>query len=132
MNSTELLGVLHRSVGQRSASIDRAWAWAYVAQVVALTDMLSSEGVPPASCWVEPRMAWALDDLAFAGANTEPVPVPAVAPDDVDGVLSAALTWMAEDCDSVDPEAGQVEVTACRQSSRRAKAALRDFRASAR
>ena len=131
MNSIDLLGTLHNRVTQREAGVDRAWAWAYIAQVVALTDMLASSGVPPASCWVEPRMAWAMDDLAFAGADTEPIAVPVVPADDVERVLCTVLAWMADDCDALSVNTEPDQALACRRSSRRAKAALRDFRASA-
>ena len=39
MDTTTWLGALHRRISTRRSTLDRAWAWAYVAQAVALAQL---------------------------------------------------------------------------------------------
>ena len=131
MDTSPWLAGLHRRISSRRSTLDRAWAWAYVAQVVALTDLLASpSAVPTPACWVEPRMAWAMDDLAYAGADTEPLPVPLIAAGDIDEVLRTVLRRLIDAASIPSPSATHGQVAACAQTVDRASAALRDYASS--
>ena len=133
MDTSTLLAALHRRISSRRSPLDRAWAWAHVAQVVALTDLLASpSAVPTAACWVEPRMAWAMDDLAYAGADTAPLPVPAIATRDIDEVLRTVLRRLIDAASIPSPHATDAQAAACAQAAKRARAALRDYASSMR
>lgn len=131
MDTTTWLGALHRRISTRRSTVDRAWAWAYVAQAVALADLLSTPStIPTAACWVEPRMAWAMDDLAYAGADTDPLPVPAIARADIDEVLRTVLRRLIDTARTPGPNTTTEQAAACAQAIDRARAALRDYAAS--
>ena len=131
MDTTTWLSTLHRRISSRRSTLDRAWAWAYVAQAVALADLLTTPStLPTAACWVEPRMAWALDELAYAGARTDPLPVPVISPAEADEVLRTVLRRLIDTARTPSPNTTTEQAAACAQAVDRARAALRDYAAS--
>lgn len=131
MDTSTWLAALHQRISTRRSTLDRLWAWAHVAQTVALADLLATPStIPTPACWVEPRMAWAMDDLAYAGARTDPLPVPLIEPVGTDDVLRTVLHHLIDTGQAPGRYATPEQAAACAQAVDRACAALRDYAAS--
>jgi hypothetical protein len=131
MDTSTWLAALHQRISTRRSTLDRLWAWAHVAQTVALADLVATpSAIPTPACWVEPRMAWAMDDLAYAGARTDPFPVPLIDPADVDEVLRTVLRRLIDTGQAPGDHATRETAAACAEAVDRARAALRDYAAS--
>jgi hypothetical protein len=121
MDLPEWLTAVDDQIASRSTPADRAWAWCWVIRGLALRDLL---GAPPGTTtdavWVEPQMAWSMDDLADAGARTDPPTLAAIATDDIPAVIPPALRRLLEVTDVDDPRMPMGLVDACGYAARRA------------
>lgn len=121
MDLPEWLASLDDQISSRSTPADRAWAWCWVIRALALRDLLDAPpGTTTDAVWVEPQMAWAMDDFADAGARTDPPSVPAIATADIPAVIPPALRRLLEVTDVDDPRMPMGLVDACGYAARRA------------
>ena len=121
MDLPEWLASLDDQIASRSTPADRAWAWCWVIRGLALRDLLDAPpGTTTDAVWVEPQMAWAMDDLADAGARTDPPTLPAIATADIPALIGPALRRLLDVTDVDDPRMPMGLVDACGYASRRA------------
>ena len=121
MDLPEWLASLDDQIASRSTPADRAWAWCWVIRGLALRDLLDAPpGTTTDAVWVEPQMAWAMDDLADAGARTDPPTLAAIAAADIPAVVGPALRRLLEVTDVDDPRMPMGLVDACGYAARRA------------
>lgn len=121
MDLPEWLASLDDQIAVRSTPADRAWAWCWVIRALALRDLLyTPPGTTTDAVWVEPQMAWAMDDLADAGARTDPPTLPAIATADIPAVIPPALRRLLAVSDVDDPRMPMGLVDACGYAARRA------------
>ncbi len=124
MDLTTWMATVEADINRRPGTADRTWAWAYVIRAIALNDLLSAPPGPTTDAvWVEPQMAWAMDDLVDAGVRTPPPAVPSVAEGDVRTVLTAALRRLILVASIDDPRLPMPLVDACGYAVRRAAVA---------
>jgi hypothetical protein len=124
MDLTTWMATVEADINRRTGTADRTWAWAYVIRAIALNDLLSAPpGQTTDAVWVEPQMAWAMDDLVDAGVRTPPPPVPDVAAADVRTVLTASLRRLILVASIDDPRLPMPLVDACGYAVRRAAVA---------
>jgi hypothetical protein len=124
MDLTTWMATVEADINRRTGTADRTWAWAYVIRAIALYDLLASPpGHTTDAVWVEPQMAWAMDDLVDAGVRTPPPTVPDVDPPDVRTVLTASLRRLIVVASVDDPRLPMPLVDACGYAVRRAAVA---------
>jgi len=124
MDPTGWLSSVDEHIASRPTPADRAWAWCWVIRQLALRDMLEAPpGTTTDAVWVEPQMAWAMDDLADAGAHTRPPTLPAIDTADIPTVIGPALRRLLEVTDVEDPRMPMGLVDACTYAARRASIA---------
>jgi hypothetical protein len=124
MDLTTWMATVEADINRRTGTADRTWAWAYLIHAIARHDLLTAPpGTTTDAVWVEPQMAWALDDLVDAGVRTPPPTVPAVAAADVRAVLTAALRRLILVASADDPRLPMPLVDACGYAARRAAVA---------
>lgn len=73
-------------------------------------------------------MAWALDDLAYAGARTDPLPVPVISPAETNEVLRTVLRRLIDTARTPSPNTTTEQAAAAGSRSR--TRSLRDYAAS--
>ena len=71
-----------------------------------------------------------MDDLAYAGARTDPLRVPVITPAEIDEVLRTVLRRLIDTARTPSPHTTTEQAAACAQAVERARAALRDYAAS--
>jgi hypothetical protein len=121
MDLPEWLASLDDQIASRSTPADRAWAWCWVIRSLALRDLLDAPpGTTTDAVWVEPQMAWAMDDLADAGARTDPPTLATIATADIPALIPPALRRLLEVTDVEDPRMPMGLVDACGYAARRA------------
>ena len=131
MDTSTWIDRLDATIARRPRAADRAFAWAHIAQRIALSDLLTCPpDLPSAACWVEPRMAWILDDLTSAGARSDPIAVPDIEAADTAVVLAAVLDRLIVAAAAPDRRATSEQIDACAGAVTRATAARRDLAAS--
>lgn len=124
MDVSDWIDLIDARIARRSRAADRAWAWAHVAHLIAVNDLLTDRS---AACWVEPRMAWTLDDLASAGTRTDPIRLPLVDPADTPEALEQILDRLILTAGAADRHATAAQADACAQAVTRAVAARHDY-----
>lgn len=128
MDISDWIDLIDARIARRPRAADRAWAWAHIAHLIALNDLLTDRSTAPsAACWVEPRMAWTLDDLASAGTRTDPVRLPLVDPADTPEALQQILDRLILTAGAPDAHATAAQADACAQALTRAVAARHDY-----
>lgn len=128
MDTSTVIARIDRSVDRLPRALERTCAWAWIAQAIAQRDLLGDPAGPPsASCWVEPRMAWILEDLASVGVRTDPIPVPTISADDVAPVLATVLDRLVASAGAPPLRATQAQVDAIVRTLARAVAAREDL-----
>lgn len=128
MDIADWIDLIDARIARRSRAADRAWAWAHIAHLIALNDLLTDRSTAPsAACWVEPRIAWTLDDLASAGTRTDPVRLPLVDPADTPEALQRVLDRLILTAAAPDAHATAAQADACAQAVTRAVAARLDY-----
>jgi len=121
MDPTGWLSAVDDQIASRATPADRAWAWCQVIRGLALRDLLEAPpGTTTDAVWVEPQMAWAMDDLADAGAHTTPLVLPALDTVDIPAVIGPALRCLLAVTDVDDPRMPMGLVDACAYTARRA------------
>lgn len=107
------------------SSAERASAWARVAHSLALADLASAPpGITTDAIWVEPAMAWTLDDLDDAGVPRRTVNLLPLAPGDEHDALAACLRRLISTLSENDPLAPLAVVDACATAAGRASTAF--------
>lgn len=128
MDIADWVDLIDARIARRPRAADRAWAWAHIAHLIALNDLLTDRSTgPSAACWVEPRIAWTLDDLASAGTRTDPVRLPLVDPADTPEALQRVLDRLILTAGTSDAHATAAQADACAQAVTRAVAARLDY-----
>ena len=124
MDLPEWLATVDDHIASRATPADRAWAWCWVIRHLALRDLLDAPpGTTTDAVWVEPQMAWAMDDLTDAGAHTRPPTLPAIATVEIPAVIGPALRRLLDVTDVDDPRMPIGLVDACGYAARRAAVA---------
>ncbi len=128
MDRTTMIARIDASVDRLPRALERTCAWAWIAHVIAQADLLGDSAIPPsASCWVEPRMAWILEDLAGVGVRTDPIPVPTISPGHVATVLATVLDRLVASAGAPPLRATPAQVDATVRTLARALAARADL-----
>ena len=105
MDTTTWLGALHRRISTRRSTLDRAWAWAYVAQAVALADLLSTPStVPPPRAGSNPGWPGRWTSSPAPAPAPTPSPCPSSPPPDTDEALRTVLRRLIDAARTVEPE----------------------------
>lgn len=123
MNATAWIDEVAADIDSRPGMGERTWCWAHVVRTVALGDLLTANGRESNAIWVEPAMAWALEDLADAGVRTQPPQTPPLEPGSERQLMSAALLRLIADATGDDPTLPMPLVDACGDTARRAAVA---------
>ena len=128
MDLTTWIATVEADINRRPGLAERTWAWAYLIRAIALNDLLAAPpGTTTDAVWVEPQMAWTMDDLVDAGVHTTAPTVPEVAAGDVRAVLTAALRRLILVASADDPRLPMPLVDACGYAVRRAALAHHAF-----
>lgn len=128
MDRTTVIARIDESVDRLPRALERTCAFAWIAHAIAQGDLLGDPAVPPsASCWVEPRMAWILEDLASVGVRTEPIPSPTISAEDVASVLASVLDRLVASAGAPALRATPAQVEAVARTLARAVAAREDL-----
>ena len=128
MDLTTWMATVEAEINRRAGTADRTWAWAYVIRAIALNDLLSAPpGQTTDAAWVEPQMAWTMDDLVDAGVRTPPPTVPQVAAEDVRAVLTESLRRLIHVASVDDLWLPMPLVDACGYAVRRAAVAYHAY-----
>lgn len=120
MDVADWLAAVAAQVAARSPA-DRAWAWCWAIRTLAQRDLLDAPpGTTTDAVWVAPQMAWAMEDLADAGAHTQPPVLPPVPDAGVAALIGPALRRLLEATEAADPRMPAGLVEACGYAARRA------------
>ena len=107
------------------SAAERAWAWAHLAHSLALADLAAAPpGHTTDAIWVEPAMAWTLDDLTDSGVPGRALDLPPIKPTDEHGALAACLGRLISTLAEDDPLAPLPVVDACATAAGRASVAF--------
>ena len=121
MDPHDWLSQVDDLIDARPNPADRAWAWCWAVRTLAVADLRAAPtGTTTDAVWVEPQMAWAMDDLADAGAHARPPVLPAFDPVDLRALIPAALRRLIVIADGEDPRMPVPLVEACAYAVRRA------------
>lgn len=128
MDLPEWITCVDDQIASRSTPADRAWAWCWVIRALALRELLDAPpGTTTDAVWVAPQMAWAMDDLADAGARTDPPPLPEILAADIRAVIPRALHRLLAVADIDDPRMPMGLVDACGYAAGRAAIAYHAY-----
>lgn len=120
MDVADWLAAVDAQVAARSAA-DRAWAWCWAIRTLVQRDLLAAPpGTTTDAVWVAPQMAWAMDDLADAGAHTLPPVLPPLPDSGIRAVIGPALRRLLEATEGTDLRMPIGLVEACGHAARRA------------
>lgn len=121
MDVAAWLAVVDAQVAARASSADRAWAWCWAIRTLAQRDLQAAPpGTTTDAVWVAPQMAWAMDDLADAGAHTHPPDLPDVPDAGIRSLIAPALRRLLDATAVDDPRMPAGLVEACGYAARRA------------
>lgn len=128
MDTSTVIARIDASVDRLPRALERTCAWAQVAHAIAQGDLRGDPELPPSvSCWVEPRMAWILEDLTSVGVRTDPIPVPTISADHVAPVLATVLDRLVTSASARPLRATPAQVDAIARTLARAVAAREDL-----